>query len=324
MTMAKLAIIIPTYKHNVFVVEAIESALAQDLLLDYAIIMVNDGCPFPETQSVGRAFRAKFPEIFHYLEKPNGGLSSARNAGIDYALREFPNLELIYFLDADNRLRPTSLSNAEQLMRKTGADWIYPSINMIGLEQGFSYYGKYSKLIHREQNLCEAGSLIKADIVRCGLRFDENMLKGYEDWEFWLNCAASGFRGAYCDNFGFRYRKRAESMLSSSHSKDSEIRAYISDKHSDFFSVKKILEDFYNEFPQLIVFDIEKESAFVVKGLDDIGLMSVENFKTDLWKAISYPDKMSFPSRIVFCKGFGELLSCSNNIIHWVLSRKRH
>ena len=46
------------------------------------------------------------------VHKENGGLSSARNAGIRYALEVWPTTEAFYLLDADNRLRRGALSRA--------------------------------------------------------------------------------------------------------------------------------------------------------------------------------------------------------------------
>src|SRR3954447_26960276 len=73
-----VAIVIPVYKHSVLLGEAVESALAQRCLYNIKIVIVDDGCPFPETELIGMAYALSHPEVI-YLRKPNGGLSSARN-----------------------------------------------------------------------------------------------------------------------------------------------------------------------------------------------------------------------------------------------------
>src|SRR4051794_28053505 len=92
----KVAVILPCYKHSGLLTEALDTALAQCTDFAYAIILVNDGCPFPETDRVCLDFAAADPGRIHYLHKSNGGLSAARNTGIDFALSAFPTLEAVY------------------------------------------------------------------------------------------------------------------------------------------------------------------------------------------------------------------------------------
>lgn len=106
----RVAVIIPVFKHSGLLAEAIESVLAQKASFPIAIVIVNDGCPFPETEQVGQAYAMAHDNVF-YLRKANGGLSSARNFGIDFVTRTFPGFEAIYLLDADNRITPSALED---------------------------------------------------------------------------------------------------------------------------------------------------------------------------------------------------------------------
>ncbi|MEC9404186.1 MAG: glycosyltransferase, partial [Pseudomonadota bacterium] len=45
---ATVAIVIPVYKHSVLLTEAIDAALAQQAPFNIAVVIVDDGCPFPE------------------------------------------------------------------------------------------------------------------------------------------------------------------------------------------------------------------------------------------------------------------------------------
>ena len=94
--------------------------------------------------------------------------------------------------------------------------WVYPNIDMFGQEWNSDYSGEYSVLRHLEENICEAGSLVRRAVFERGARFDESMRLGFEDWDFWLGAIERGFRGKHLENFGFRYRRRPESMLSDS------------------------------------------------------------------------------------------------------------
>ncbi len=236
-TSPAIAVVVPIFRHSVLLSEAIESVLDQRGDAQIAIILVNDGCPHQETDRVCRDYAMAYPDRVTYLRKPNGGLSDARNHGIRHALKTWPSVEAIYMLDADNRLRPDALGNALQALRDDpAADWIYPNIDMFGLQWAGDYGGDYSLLIHTAMNICEAGSLIRRKVFEAGVFFDTTFKSGFEDWDFFLTAAAAGFRGKNIENFGFLYRKRAESMLADSERDAEAIRSELRKKHKAIFS----------------------------------------------------------------------------------------
>src|SRR6185295_17957355 len=99
------------------------------------------------------------------------------------------------FLDADNCLAATAIaSGMEELDNNPDADWIYPNIDTFGLVASWDLSGDYSIIRNLHANLCEAGSLVRRRVFEAGLRFDEAMQSGYEDWDFWLSAAEVGFR----------------------------------------------------------------------------------------------------------------------------------
>lgn len=254
MTPPAIAIIVPVFKHPGLLPEALDAALAQRGGVPVAIVIVDDGCPFEETRTIASAY-ALAEERVTYLRKRNGGLSSARNVGIDYALRAWPGLEAIYFLDADNRLTPTAMANALGLLRQAGVDWVYPSIDKFGIEWSGNYQAPYSRLAHVTfDNICEAGSLVHRRVFDAGIRFDETMKAGYEDWEFWMQALARGFRGRCHPSFGLEYRQRGESMLRDSNRQRAGILAYMREKHRDLFSLRNLLAWEHEEAPRFALF----------------------------------------------------------------------
>lgn len=242
-SLVQVAIIVPIYKHPGLLIEAITSALRQTASDIIAIILVNDGCPFEETHSIC-AMYTHIHKNLYYIHKENGGLSSARNSGIDFSLAAFECLEALYLLDADNYILPGFIEKGLSLLRRSpeNVGWIYPDINKFGLVEIASPRGPYNPLEHLCWNFCEAGSLIRTEMFRTGLRFDERMKSGYEDWEFWLQGLAAGYRGLHLPASGFRYRQRAESMLKESERMHSEILNYIKIKHKTLFSARNVVE----------------------------------------------------------------------------------
>lgn len=260
----RIGVIIPIYRHSVLLSEAIESVLDQRAGFPIRIVLVNDGCPHRETDETCRDYALAYPDRIFYLRKPNGGLSAARNDGIRKALQLWPSLEAIYMLDADNRLRPDALANAmAALDSDPAAGWIYPNIDMFGLQWAGDYGGDYSLLIHTAMNICEAGSLIKRSVFDAGVFFDTTFKSGFEDWDFFLSAAGAGFRGKNIDDFGFLYRKRAESMLADSEREADAIRSVMRKKHHKLFSPRGQLELEQKEAPRYAIHLTDRDEVLL-------------------------------------------------------------
>lgn len=90
----KFSVIIPIYKVEQYLKECIDSVLRQTYS-NYEIILVDDGSP-DFCPAICDEYANKF-EFIKVLHKKNGGLSDARNAGLDFATGEY-----IIFLDSDD------------------------------------------------------------------------------------------------------------------------------------------------------------------------------------------------------------------------------
>ena len=91
------SIIIPVYKVEKYLKECVESVLIQSFH-DYEIVLIDDGSPDKSSQICDEliATMGDFQRL-KVLHKKNGGLSDARNYGIEYALGRY-----IIFLDSDD------------------------------------------------------------------------------------------------------------------------------------------------------------------------------------------------------------------------------
>ena len=90
-----ISIIIPIYNCEKLLPKCLESILAQSYC-DYEVLLVNDGST-DGTAMVCNEYVAKSKGKFRYIEKKNGGVSSARNIGLNNAKGEY-----ICFIDADD------------------------------------------------------------------------------------------------------------------------------------------------------------------------------------------------------------------------------
>ncbi len=244
-TAIRLAVVIPAHRQPGLLPEAIAAVLAQRGAPPTAAIVVDDGCPWPATSATAGAFAAAHPGRVFALRRPNGGLSAARNTGIDFALAAFPALEAVYFLDADNRLHPPFLARAWAALAAAppAVGWVYPDFDMIGMPMAGSAAGPWSLLAHLTDNLCEAGSLVRRAVLdAAGLRFDPALREGFEDWDFWLQAGAAGFRGLHLPDAGFRYRRRPESMLAGAERRRAHLLDALRRKHrATLFAPRRIL-----------------------------------------------------------------------------------
>jgi len=84
--MCRVSVIMPVYQVEEYLARCIDSVLAQTFS-DFELILVNDGtkdrCP-----AIMQAYAEKDGRI-RQVHKENGGLSSARNAGLDIAKGEY-------------------------------------------------------------------------------------------------------------------------------------------------------------------------------------------------------------------------------------------
>ncbi|WP_159997720.1 glycosyltransferase [Roseomonas sp. 18066] len=211
----EIAVVIPVFRQPGLLAEALEDVLAQQDAPRFAAVVVDDGCPLPETAATALTYARRHPGRVLLLRRPNGGLPAARNTGIEFALNAWPGCRALLMLDADNRLRPHFLSRAAAALDAAPPQigWVYPDLDSFGLPQNYFLGGDYSAFLHLHENLCDAGSLIARRVFDRGLRFDPRLREGFEDWDFWLRAADAGFRGRHLPEAGFLYRKRPESML---------------------------------------------------------------------------------------------------------------
>ena len=89
-----ISIIVPVYNVEKYLKKCLDSILSQTYK-NFEVIIVNDGSP-DNSQKIIDEYKKKDKRII-VLEKENGGLSSARNYGIEHA-----NGKYISFVDADD------------------------------------------------------------------------------------------------------------------------------------------------------------------------------------------------------------------------------
>jgi glycosyltransferase involved in cell wall biosynthesis len=114
--MVSVSLIIPVYNVEKYLSRCLESCLRQDLNdREYEIIVVNDGS-CDDSLSILKEYTNKYQHIV-LIDKPNGGLSSARNAGLKKARGE-----LVWFIDSDDWIEDNCLRTICCLFEKNNID----------------------------------------------------------------------------------------------------------------------------------------------------------------------------------------------------------
>ena len=91
----KLSIIVPVYNTEAYVAKCLDSLIEPDLG-GYEIIAVNDGST-DSSGEVVRRYGERYPDLVKVVDTPNGGLSHARNVGI-----EASDADYLLFIDSDD------------------------------------------------------------------------------------------------------------------------------------------------------------------------------------------------------------------------------
>ena len=107
----KISIIVPIFKVEAYISATVESLINQDLTpSEYEIILVNDGSP-DNCQTICQNYSDKNKNIF-LINKENGGVSSARNSGLQLAKGEY-----VMFVDGDDQIEKNVLKHLYDLTK---------------------------------------------------------------------------------------------------------------------------------------------------------------------------------------------------------------
>lgn len=110
-----ISCIVPMYNTEPYIERCIRSVLDQSYK-NVEVIVVDDGS---EDASLEFVKGLSLPHNVKLVEKSNGGVSSARNAGMREATGEY-----IFFLDSDDFLPPDSFKILMDTMKQYSADLV--------------------------------------------------------------------------------------------------------------------------------------------------------------------------------------------------------
>src|SRR4051794_20117562 len=113
--MPRISVVVPMYNVEEFLEACLES-IARQTFGDLDVVMVDDGST-DSTAAIAEAFAARDGR-FRLVSQPNGGLSKARNTGIDASSGEF-----LAFVDSDDALPLDAYERLIGALDRTGSDF---------------------------------------------------------------------------------------------------------------------------------------------------------------------------------------------------------
>lgn len=182
----KFSIVMAVYNVEAYLEEAVQSVLEQDIGFqeNVQMILVNDGST-DASAAICDSYKEKYPSNIVVVHKENGGVSSARNMGLQYISGKYVN-----FLDSDDKLSKDTLSKVYAFFEEN-----YDKADLVSIpifyfdgkdgEHPLNYkYAKGTRVIdlRTEYDCCQlsiSSAFVKAECVHC-MKFDER-LKYAED-----------------------------------------------------------------------------------------------------------------------------------------------
>ena len=257
------AIIIAHFEQPGFALEAVASAWHTG-----AFVVVVDDASAAATQRELGEICAPYRERLVLLRRPvNGGLSAARNTGVDWVLRHLPDVEFILPLDSDDVLESRAVAELEsrwaEAATSCGTDerlgWLYGDATLFGTVEVMSRVPRrftVSRLLNG--NFCFSTSFIHRSVFDAGVRYDESLRRGLEDWDLYLSAVERGFVGRHAGHFGFHYRKHGSSMLSETNEDLASVEADVRRRHPRLFGREHLLAREHAELPRFALVDLDR------------------------------------------------------------------
>ena len=185
---ALVSIVMPAYNCEKYVVEAINSILAQTYR-NWELLVLDDGSK-DNTLRIIEEFSQKDSRIKALPNGKNMGVSATRNRGIELASGEW-----IAFLDSDDMWKSEKLEKQFEIVEKEAAEFLFTGSSYIN-EEGEPYKGifevpekiTYKKL--RNQNVISCSSVLVKKKYFEHIKMEKDEM--HEDYAVWLRILKLG------------------------------------------------------------------------------------------------------------------------------------
>lgn len=208
----KFSVVVPVYNVEAYLDDCLRSLQTQDYS-DYEVICVNDGST-DGSRKILTAWKKRLPQM-RVIDRTNGGLSAARNTGLQAAIGDY-----VVFVDSDDWVEPMMLArlakeaNGEDMIcfacRRTDTD--ASDILLEEQNDGWTYYNRHA-LEHREVPFVCVWQrcYLRGFLIENNLCFREGIL--HEDNEFTPRACLKAKKVTVISDVLYNYRVRSGSIM---------------------------------------------------------------------------------------------------------------
>lgn len=284
----KFSIILSIYNVEQYLNEAIDSLLNQTLNFEdnVQLILVNDGST-DNSEKICLEYQEKYPDNIKTITKENGGLSSARNCGLNHVEGEYVN-----FFDPDDILSENTLKHVYEFFKKHEDEIDFVAIPLVffGNKEGdhiLNYKFENEGVLDLTKNpefihLSSASAFFKKDVIT-RYTFDDGLARG-EDALTINKLLLEKKKYGVVNGVTYWYRQRFDktSMLGSAKFKRSNYTPLIKDY---FLNLIKYCIDVEGYIPDFIQYALIYDFQWLA-GLPEIPEFFDEEDTKEFWDAI--------------------------------------
>jgi Rhamnan synthesis protein F/Glycosyl transferase family 2 len=211
---ADVAVVIPLYNYERFILECLRSVVDQTLDR-LSVVVVDDGStdkgPQLAADFLGQN-ASRFCSARIIRQKRNQGPSMARNSGIAWTVEP-----LLFMLDADNRIRPPALARLKSALEVDGADFAYSQLFLFGIETEVGYADVWHVDRLQNGNTIDAMAMVhRSALIKAGGYQVIGDDHGLEDYDLWCRFFTLGMRGVFLPELLCEYRRHGQSRQDTS------------------------------------------------------------------------------------------------------------
>ncbi|OJX30068.1 MAG: hypothetical protein BGO86_05875 [Chryseobacterium sp. 36-9] len=287
-----ISLIVPVYNVSLYLKRCIESILVQDFNT-FELILVNDGST-DNSLDICKHYANQDSRI-RVIDQPNGGVSNARNKGLEVA-----NGEFICFIDSDDWVEPNYLSSFVSFYQTTYTDLIIS--NVVNQKNNSKTNNKpfVERSIQSESFVPEDffngnnfilentpfAKLFKKSIIDDNnIRFNINLKNG-EDFIFVLQYALVCKKIDFINSYTYNYNKESDSSVTQKYFKN--YYKQVKDTKKAYFDIVRKYHEITEEEELYQYFRVAGKSVYE-EGKINNGLSFSEKYKSIL-QILSKPE----------------------------------
>ena len=269
-----VGVIVPCYRHGIFLDGCLASIKAQTLS-PASIVVVDDGSDDRETiEALARL--DEDPEVTVLRQAENRGPSAARNLAL-------ARLDTSYFLpiDADDELLPDALERMLAQLEQAPPDvgFVYPHAQHVGNRDDYLVSPAFNVWLLMQQNYCPAPALFDRRLFGDGgVSYPEEIVVGHEDWDLILQLVERGVRGIPADGPTFLYRKQGFSRVNAVDYGPDAFHKTIERRHPNLYLNRDPIKAEWAPALSLALLD-EEDGAWSEEGLAGLDRQTCRDFE---------------------------------------------